>query len=125
MKHILLIMRRGILADALMHTRQAEERFSFSRESNYKMALLTAELEKPDAAVLEIPESGEWTPERCMDLCGTLGRHLPQMPILVLCPEGLPEACKQTVNAVKSGVIRDYVFYDASTQYLLSKLEAL
>jgi hypothetical protein len=118
-------MRRGILADALMQNRQAEEKFRFSRESNYKMALLTAELVRPDAAVLEIPESGEWTPERCMDLCGTLGRHLSGMPILVLCPEELPDACLRTVNAVKAGVIKDYVFYDTSTQYLLSKLDAL
>lgn len=114
-----------MLADALAQNPDAAGRFRFSAEGDYRMALLTAECERPDAAVVEFPESGPWTPERCLDLCRTLRRHLPELPLLLLCPESRPDACELAVRAVKDGVVRDYVFYDASVQYLLSKLDTL
>jgi len=118
-------MYRKVLAEALMQNPAASARFSFSKEYNYRRALMTAEILQPDAAVLEIPESGEWDAEHCIRLCGTLTRHLPDMKLMILCPEDNPEACRRTEQALKDGLIRDYVFYDTSTQYLISKLEAL
>ena len=44
---------------------------------------------------------------------------------MVLCPESSETACNATIQAAKEGFIQDYVFYDTSVQYLVSKLETL
>lgn len=125
MKKVLLVMCRKVLSDALTRSARDDGRFDFHSENNYSSALLTAELLAPDITVLEIPESGEWTPERCLAICRTIGKSLPGCAVMLLCPEGNPAAVEATIAARREGIIDDFIYYDSSVKYLMSKLETL
>ena len=52
-------------------------------------------------------------------------RQRPETRILLLCPENDPDACRVTIETVREKRADDFVFYDTSIRYLLSKLEML
>ena len=125
MRCVLLVMKRKLLADALEKGLRENPRFRFCAEYAYENALLTADCVAPQIVVLEIPDSGAWTPEKCLALADALRARTPAPRLMVLCPESSPAACAQTVQALRAGRIDDFVYYDTSWQYLVSKLEAL
>lgn len=125
MNSILLIMKRKVLADALVRTMKDAPRFEFYTEYNYAGAILTTEILRPAVIVLEIPESGDWTVGKCLTLCDRLKETHPDGKILVLCPEGDTDACDATIAAVQESRVNDFVFYDTSWKYLISKMESM
>ena len=125
MKQVLLVMYRKMLSDALIQHVSGSAQFSFYAESNYRCALLSAEIVQPAIAVVEIPESGEWTAERCLALCDCIRRSLPDCRMVALCPEENESICLQVIAAKKAGRLDDFLYYDTSINYLLSKLESL
>lgn len=125
MSSVLLVMKRKVLADSLVRSMKDAPRFDFHTEYNYAGAILTAEVLRPTVVVLEIPESGDWTANKCLALCDRLREEHPSGKILILCPEGDPAACDATIAAVQDARINDFVFYDTSWKYLVSKLESM
>ena len=80
MKNVLLIMQRKILADALTRAMRDDERFQLFTEYDYSNALMTCQCAQAHVAVLEIPESGPWTPMRCFSLGDSLKERCPGFP---------------------------------------------
>ncbi|MEA5003600.1 MAG: hypothetical protein VB081_08885 [Christensenella sp.] len=125
MSSVLLILNRRILGDTLIKTMKDSPQFQLHTEYEYNNAVSAARTIQPAVAVLELSNSGEWTIEKCIALCDRLKEACFGVKILVLCPEGNKEACNSTVTAVQAGRVDDFVFYDSSRKYLISKLESM
>ena len=125
-KKVLLIMKRKILSDTLIGKVEKGSCFELSAEHNYALAVLTAEAYLPDITVLEIPESGPWKPaEKCLLICDMIRKQLPNCKQVVLCNETDGDSRRAAINAKQNRRIDDFLFYESSVNYLLSKLEAL
>ena len=125
-RRVLLVMKKRILSDALMAKASNDTRFTFTTEPGYASAALTAEACSAEIAVVEIPESGPWKPaERCLAICDMIRRQLPNCKLMILCSEDDRDSYQAAIQAKKECRIDDFLFYDNSAHYLLSKLEAL
>ena len=49
----------------------------------------------------------------------------PYCRLMLMCPEGQAEAVHRTIEAKRKGEIDDFVFYDASLDYLAASLQSL
>jgi len=123
---VLLVMQKRMLSDALIAHTSNDPRFTFSTEPRYASAALTAEAYSPEIAVVEIPESGAWKPaEKCLTVCDMIRRQLPDCKLVILCSEDDKDSYQAAIQAKQECRIDDFLFYDNSAHYLLSKLEAL
>ncbi|MDL2236499.1 hypothetical protein LJC56_01505 [Christensenellaceae bacterium OttesenSCG-928-K19] len=125
MSSVLLILNRRILGDTLIKTMKDSPQFQLHTEYEYDNAISAAIAIQPVVAVLELSNAGEWTIQRCIELCDRLKEECYGIKILVLCPEENKDACDSTVAAVQACRVDDFVFYDASRKYLISKLESM
>ncbi|MEA4911952.1 MAG: hypothetical protein VB092_04970 [Oscillospiraceae bacterium] len=122
MKTVALIMKRRAVAQ-LLTERLAEEEvcargvFDYARAAQ---AVLSA-----DAALIEAGEDGAYTADACLALCAKLHAAAPGCRLLLLCPEGDAAGVRLAAQAARDGTIQDFVFYNASTEYLVSKILAL
>ena len=125
-KKILLVMHRKILSDALIAQTANNAYFELTAEKNYATAALTAEALLPGVAVVEIPESGSWkSSEKCLAICDAIRRQTPSCKQVILCSENDADSLRAVVQAKREQRIDDFLFYDSSINYLMSKLEAL
>ena len=125
-RRVLLVMQKRMLSDALIAQTKNDTRFTFTTEPRYASAALTAEACSPEIAVIEIPESGPWkSAEKCLAICDMIRRQLPNCKLVVLCSEDEKDSYQAAIQAKKERRIDDFLFYDNSAHYLLSKLEAL
>ena len=126
MKKILLVMFRKVFAEALqdsLYTNKPE--FVVRLEYDYKKAVEAALRQQPDVVLVEIKE-GEIPPgENPYELCAGIRRALPKCRIMLMCPENSVRDRRRTIAAMQAGDIDDYVFYDTSMDYFISKLETL
>ena len=91
-------------------------------EPDYPKAVSAAETNNADAILIEITESGEYDATYCLELCNRVRAKSPGCRILLLCPEQDEPSVLAAVEAVRAGRIDDFLFYDASTDYIISKL---
>jgi len=125
-RKVLLVMQKRMLSDALIAQTSNDTRFTFLTEPRYASAALTAEACSPEITVLEIPESGLWkSAEKCFTVCDMIHRQLPDCKLVILCSEDDKDSYQAAIQAKQECRIDDFLFYDNSAHYLLSKLEAL
>ena len=123
---VLLVMKRKMLADALINQAAWDTRFELMAAQNYATAALTAELCLPQITVVEIPECGDWKPaERCLGICDAIRGQFPNCKQVILCNEDDVDSYNAVIHARQENRIDDFVFYDSSLRYLFSKLDAL
>lgn len=125
MKKILLIMRRKLIAEAIVKEMGRNGKFMLLVEYNYQNMKTTFDVFNPDLVLLEIPESTEINKPAWIDLCEYIKRKNFNQKILLLCPEDNIKACKVTEEMIQTDLADDFVYYDTSMRYLVSKLEAL
>ena len=125
-RRVLLVMQRKMLSDMLIAQTGNDTRFEFTAEPRYASAALTAEACLPEIAVVEIPESGPWkSAGKCIAICDVIRKQLPDCKQVILCCENDKEAYQMAIQAKQEQRIDDFLFYDSSAHYFLSKLEAL
>ena len=125
-RKVLLVMQKRVLSDALTAQNDEDTRFTFTAEPRYASAALTAEAYAPEIVLIEIPELGPWkSAEKCLAVCDVIRRQLPGCKLVILCSEDDKYSYQATIQAKQECRIDDFLFYDNSAHYLLSKLEAL
>ena len=123
---VLLVMRRRILSDALIVKVSNDPEFTIIAEQNYAIAMLTAEVHSPDISLIEIPESGPWkSAVKCLAVCDAIRKQIPACKQVILCNENDVDSCRAVIRAKQEHRIDDFLFYDNSMNYLLSKIVAL
>ncbi len=115
-----------MLSDSLLAHAADEVRLMFLAEEDYVKAFACAETYHPDVVVIEVQENGVWSSsDHCLELCDKLRGLNPEIKLLLLCPENNIEACHSAMLAKQEKRIADFLFYDTSISYLLSKLVSL
>ena len=92
-------------------------------ESDYSKVGHVISANHADAALIEIAETGAYDASYCLALCA--GIPAENCKLLLLCPEQNELDVAAVVDAKQKGIIEDFVFYDASIDYLVSKLLAM
>ena len=113
MQTIVLTMRRKPIAQGLMLMLGGNPDLRLTCEPEYGSA---------DVALIEVNESVRNDVSRCLTLCDRLRKEAPQCKLLLMCPEQDRTAVAQAVEAKRAGRIDDFVFFDSTTDYLISKL---
>ena len=125
-KRVMLVMKRKLLSDALIHQAAGSPRFELVAARDYATAALTAESYLPEIVLMEIPESGSGkTAEKCLAICDAIRRQLPNCKQVILCNEDDADSYHAVIQAKRENKIDDFLFYDSSVHYLFSKLDAL
>lgn len=122
MPNIILMMHRKAIAQGLMKRLQGSSDMSLIYESNYHNAKATICRYDAGIALIEATESGPYDMNYCLTLCQQLRKHNPKCKLLLMCPEQDEESVKLVVDAKWTKQIDDFVFYDVSIDYLVSKL---
>jgi hypothetical protein len=122
---VLLLMNRRIMSDAIMQTLADDSRFKFYASQKYRNVGAAARTFTPNIALVEIPESKAYHPEEYIEICTEVRDAMPGCKLLLMCPEDSGESKKAAVEAMQTGKIDDFVYYDVSIDYLVSKLLVL
>ena len=74
---------------------------------------------------VDVAEDGAQDIGYCLALCAWLREVTPHCRLMLMCPEGQPEAVSRAIEAKRRGEIDDFVFYDVSLDYLAASLQSL
>lgn len=125
LRKLMLIMHRKILVETLISGLRDYNEFEFIAEYDYNEAQTAVCVNQPEIILLEIPESGAVTSKDCLTFCDAVKEKNRSCKIMLLCPERNADACICTEQALHDKRIDDFVYYDTSMRYLVSKLRAL
>jgi len=124
LRTVLLVMYRKIVAQSWLLLLKNDGRVCSYAEYSYENAVLTAEACGAQTVVVEIPESGPVSTKSCIDICRSLKKKDSKTKVLLLCCENSVEAKNAAISAQRNKIIDDFLFFDTSWDYLMSKLEA-
>lgn len=119
---VALIMKRKVLAQSLMRLTREEKGIQMYFQPDYADADVVIRGCGASCALVEVAESGEYDVAYCLALCAWLKKETPACKLLLLCPENDEECISEVVAAKRAGKIDDFIFYDTSLEYLISKL---
>ena len=125
MQKVLLLMHRKFVAQTLINSMENDSRFEFFPEYSARNAAVAALSFRPDIAVVEIPESESGRAAEYLAVCAEIRAAAPGCRLLLFCSEASPDSKNAAVAAARAGEIDDFVFFDTSWEYLVSKLELL
>lgn len=117
MKKIALITKNKILAESLAVAMKSTPDLGFKPFLllNSQQALLDAEIFEIDIALIDFASFP-------LSFCQGLHKALPNCHLLLLVSQDDRETRKMATEAKKKKIVDDFVFYDASLQYLFAKL---
>jgi len=120
---IVLVMRRKSIAQGLTQKLWNQADLHLVYELSYSHAQAAVCSHGAGVALIEVAESGEHHGVTdCLALCASLREAAPHCKLLLLCPERDREGVARAVEAKRTGHIDDFVFYDATSDYLAAKL---
>jgi DNA-binding NarL/FixJ family response regulator len=120
---IVIFMSRQLVAERLLKKLRDALDVQLFYESDYSGALNLVIRNNPDVVVMEVAESGEYDIAYCLSLCSKL--HASSRSLLLLCSEQDENTVAAAVRAKQQKLIKDFVFFDASLDYLVSKILTL
>ncbi len=116
----ILVMQRHLIARALLKKLQDATQILPYCESYYSRAERIIGSDKVAVALIEVAESGEYGIAFCLALCTRL--RPTGCKLVLLCPEQDEHVVAATADAMRSGLIDDFVYYDSSLDYTVAKL---
>ena len=122
MLDVVLIMHRKAIAQELMAKLKGNKDISLIYEPDYSKANAAIRNNKAKVALIEVAESGPYDMEYCLALCEGLRTQFPECKLLLMFPEQDRRNIKKVVDAKSKKLIDDFVFYDVTIDYLISKL---
>lgn len=127
MKKIALITTNKILAQSLEVAMKSvpELNFEFYLFLNGHQALLDAEVFEIEVALIDIRGCDTTRKEKPFVFLKELHKRLPNCHLMLLLAQEDSECCELAAKAKKDKLIEDFVFYDSSLKYLLSKLASI
>ena len=125
LKTVILIMQRASLAQGLIAKVHNNSDIMLCYEPNYNNANETIDNIHANGALLEVSEDGKHDINYCLALCTGLRKTHPECHLMLMCPEGQIETIHRAIEAKRKGDINDFVFYNASLDYLIACLQSL
>ena len=125
MANIMLFMQRKVIVEALMMKARDYPEIKLIYESNYPNASLAIASHHAKVALIEVAELNFYNVDYCLALCKKLREQAPECKLVLMCPEQDEKSVQQVVEAKGNKFIDDFIFYDVTMDYLLSKLRSL
>lgn len=127
MKKIGFITANKVLAQSLATAigTRPELQFQLYPLLSPRQATLDAEVLNIDAALIDVTDSAARRKADLDALCLELRQVLPACRLLLLVPQEDPDSRALAMTAVQQQHADDFVFYDASLDYLFAKLAAI
>lgn len=122
MRNIVLLMHRESIAQGLMSSLQDSEELTLIYEPNYNNSNSAITGHNAKVALIEATESGPYDIRYCLELCKKLRIKAPSCKIILMCSEQEKENIDLVVDAKGKKEIDDFVFFDVTMDYLVSKL---
>ena len=122
MQTVILLMWRQPVAQRLMMKLREEPDIQLVYISDYKKAEADILMNKSGVILIEAAEAGEGDVSDCLVFCVRLRKITPDFKLLLLCPATDEKGIASAVDAMRSGLIDDFIFSDASIDYLTTKL---
>ena len=122
MSAIVLIMWRRAIAESLLFKLNSDSLLRLCYEPDYTKADTCVKNNNAKVALIEAAETGAHDVSKCLEICAALRKDAVDCKLILMCPDQDEEAVAQTVNAMQAGQIDDFVFYEASFDYLSSKI---
>lgn len=122
MQTIMLIMRRKPIAQGFIARFKDDADVNIMHEIDYANAAAAIAVNNASVALVEVGETSGYDVAHCLVLCGQMREKTPECKLMLLCPEQDEKSVAEAVAAKREGRIDDFVFYDASLDYLISKL---
>ena len=91
-------------------------------EPDYDQVVADAVAYHAGVALIEMAESGAHDAGYCLALCARLRKEAPACRLLLLCPEQDEPSVSAVVEAARDRRIDDFLFYEASIDFIASKL---
>ncbi len=115
-----LVIQRKLIEQALFKRLRKATGACLYCERDYARAEQLIGAHKVAAALLEVAESGAYDITLCLALCTRLKST--GCKFVLLCPEQSKQVVTAATDALKRGIIDDFVYYDSSLDYLAAKL---
>ena len=122
---VMLVLCRRVIANLLTDAVEKRLNMTAFAEYDYKNVKAAAMTSKPQIALLEIPERYGTPALDILSICAEIKSVSSGCKIMLLCPENDKESVNACVEAKQQSQIDDFIFYDTSTDYLISKICAL
>ncbi len=122
MRVILLFMQRRAVAQGIVHALRGAQGVRLIHESDYEKAAELVNRYDAGTALIEISETGLYDERYCLELCSRLRKVKADCRLIQLCPEQDEAYVEATVKAMQNRQIDDFLFYDASMDYITAKL---
>ena len=127
MKKVALITTNKILAQSLAVAMKTipELNFDFYLFLNYQQAILDAQVFEINVALIDVTGCQGAERETPFKFLAGLHNSLPNCHLMLLVSQEDTKCRELAEQAKKNKLIEDFVFYDASLQYLMAKLESI
>lgn len=122
MSIIMLIMQRKAIVQGLMDRFRDIPDMRLIYEPEYQHADRAIRHYDANAILIEATESGHYDTAHCLTLCKRLRKQAPGCKLLLMCPEQNEHNINLAIGAKGGKLIDDFVFYDVTIDYLVSKL---
>ena len=121
----MLVLWRRVISDLLIGKIGKRNGVEAIGVYSLSEARTAAEILKPCVALVEIPlRQGEPALE-ALKVCEEIKEVSAGCKTAILCPEEDDESVQICIEAKRQGKIDDFLFYDSTTVYLVSKIESL
>ena len=125
MPNVLLVVHRRPIVQALIDKLQKNSGISLVYEANFSHAEIAGVLHNAEVVLIEVAESGMHNLDYCLNLCQEIRGLVPECKLIIMCSEQDEESVKRVIKAKWEGKIDDFVFYDVTMDYLVSKLKSI
>lgn len=125
MPNVLLVVHRRAIVQALIDKLQKNSGISLVYEANFSHAETAGVLHNAEVVLIEVAESGMHNLDYCLNLCQEIRGLVPECKLIIMCSEQDEESVKRVIKAKWEGKIDDFVFYDVTMDYLVSKLKSI
>ena len=122
---VMLVLSRRVIGGLLKKYIDDRPGMKAFLEYDYNNAKYNAQRYAPDIALVEIPERYGTPAADTLRFCEEIKGANRGCRIILLCPENNDTSVGECVQAKQQGRIDDFLFYDSTTYYLVSKLEAM
>lgn len=123
MQNIMLLIQRKAIFNNIKYHLQKHSGINISHIQNYD-CLTIESLLNVDVILIEVAESGEFDINYCLNIINNLVKKVKDLKIILMCSDQDAESIKLVLKAKKARVIDDFVFYDVTVDYLVSKILA-
>ena len=125
MPNVLLVVQRRAIVQGLIDKLQNNSSISLVHEADFTHALTAVIFHNAKAALIEVAESGMHDLDYCLNLCQEIRDLVAECKLIIMCSEQDEESVKRVIQTKWEGKIDDFVFYDVTMDYLVSKLKSI